>query len=90
MSITHSECVSVTLVIQHAMRLRHIVLCGLSVCLSGSTIFFSTLSHKRRELLNKIIEHTMCFDILYKFCLKYSYSNGNSERFYRKRTYVFM
>jgi hypothetical protein len=30
MSITYSECVSVTLVIQHSMRMRHTVFCGLS------------------------------------------------------------
>jgi len=34
--MTHSECVSVALVIQHAMRMRYVVVCGLS----GSTIFF--------------------------------------------------
>jgi hypothetical protein len=34
--ITYSECVFVALVIQHAMRMRHIINCGLPV----STILF--------------------------------------------------
>jgi hypothetical protein len=36
-SITYSECVFVALVIQHAMRIRHIFTCGLCC----STIFFT-------------------------------------------------
>jgi hypothetical protein len=39
-SITYSECVFVALVIQHAMRMRLIIICGLS----GSTIFFHIIS----------------------------------------------
>jgi hypothetical protein len=35
-NITYSECVSVALVTQHKMHVRHIVICDLS----GSTIFF--------------------------------------------------
>ena len=49
MSIKYSECISVALGIQHAMRMRHIVICGLL----GTTIFFSKLSHKRQDFRKK-------------------------------------
>jgi hypothetical protein len=39
-NIIQSECVFVALGIQHAMRMRHIVICDLS----GSTIFFHIIS----------------------------------------------
>ena len=39
-STTYSECVCIALIIQHAQRVRHIVICGLS----GSTIFSHIIS----------------------------------------------
>ena len=43
-SVMYSECVLRALGIQHAMRVRHIVICGLSV----SAIFFHTISQTAR------------------------------------------
>ena len=65
-SITYSECVFVVLGIQHAMRMRHTVICGLS----GSTIFLHIISLmawlKKKIIKKKYIyiyiytEHKMC------------------------------
>ena len=48
MSTTYSECVSVALVMQHSMHMRHIDICGLNGCAD-----FSTLSHKRAGFFGK-------------------------------------
>jgi hypothetical protein len=54
-SITYSEYVSVALVIQHAKRMRRvIVLC----CLTGSTIFHDLINGTIFE--KKFFEHKMC------------------------------
>ena len=44
--------VFVALSIQHAMLMRHIVICGLSC-----STFFLTFSHKRCDFRQKVIEH---------------------------------
>jgi len=42
-SITYSTCVFVVLGVQHAMRMRHIIICGLS----GSTNFGTNFRGKK-------------------------------------------
>jgi len=44
-NITYSERLSVALVIHHAMRMLHVVSCGLS-----EFTIFSTFSHKREDV----------------------------------------
>jgi len=71
-SITYSESVFVALDIQHAMRIRRVTLS--SVAWPTLQFFFSTLSHKRhdfRKKKKKVIEHKLCFNFLYNFCLKH-------------------
>ena len=56
MSITYCECVFVALVIQHAMRMSHIVICGLSGCI----IFFHFISQRHHFRKKKYVEHKIC------------------------------
>ena len=58
MSITQPVCVCVfvALVIQHAMRMRHIVVCGL---LRSTKVFFSHYLIKG-TIFENVTEHKMC------------------------------
>jgi hypothetical protein len=49
LSIAQSVCVFLAFGIQHAMCMRHTVICGMS----RSATFFSTLSHKRYDFRKK-------------------------------------
>ena len=60
--ITYSECVSEALVIQHAKRMRRIILPSVAC---PALLHFSTLSHKRHDFRKKVIKYYMCFDFLY-------------------------
>jgi len=55
---TYTRCVSVALGTRYAVRMRHMVVCGLS----GSTTFFNTISHTARFHIKtkNAIEHITC------------------------------
>jgi hypothetical protein len=63
----YSECVSVSLLMQHAKRIRHILLSPVTYL---AVQYFPTLSPKGHDFRGNFIEGKICFDVLYSFCLK--------------------
>jgi hypothetical protein len=67
-SVTYSKFVFVALVIQHAKRMRHIVIC----VLLGSTIFSHVISYNGTMFGKNITEHkNVCFDLICNSYLKH-------------------
>jgi hypothetical protein len=87
-SIMHSECLSVALFIQFAMRMRRIILPSVA-CLT--VLHFSTLSHRRHGFRRNVMKHKMCVLIFSTaFVRNISNSKKNSARYYHKCTQVSM
>ena len=59
-------CARISLLIQHATRMRRIVL---SFVASLASPYFSTLPHKLHDVWKNVVEYKMCFDFLYDVCL---------------------
>ena len=82
-SIAYSECVFVALSIEHAMRMRHIVVCDLS----GSAIFFSTLSHKRHNFRQNLLNIKCAFWFSLQLLVAIFLILGRNERDMIKNAY---
>ena len=65
-NITYSEYVSVVLGIQHVKRMHHVVICGLPC--SAVSFHLSSMAWFRKTVF---LTRNVCFDFLYKFCLKH-------------------
>jgi len=86
-SITHSECAYVTLCIQHAIRMRRIVLSSMDCT---SLHYLLTLSHKRHGFREGEKKRKMCLLVFSTNLAKKSHPDKNSTTYYHKCTPVFM
>ena len=81
-SITYSEYVFVALGIQRAMRIRHIIICGLP----GFSVFFHIIAWLSRK--KKYWTQNASFDLLYK-CFVWNIFNSN-EKFSKKLPQIYI
>jgi hypothetical protein len=66
-SVTYGFVLVAVFIIQPTKCMRHIILPSV-VC--SALPHFSTLSHKRHDFLEKLLNITVSFDFFYNFCLK--------------------
>jgi hypothetical protein len=66
-SVTQSECVFVALVMQHVMRMFHIAMSPVLLYSIFPHFLIKGTVFEKKTLLNV----NVCFDFLYKFCLKH-------------------
>jgi len=74
-SITYFEYMFVTIGIQHAMRIRHVIICGLPCC----TIFFH-LPQKPHDFRKKCIVYDWGFSVLCPQLLGYTSQRWGTVR----------
>jgi hypothetical protein len=68
--------VFVALAIQHAKRMRRIIL---SPVYCPALQYFSTLYHKWQDFREKVVEHKMCFDFLYNLSVIFPFQEAFSD-----------
>ena len=87
-SITYSEAVCVALVIQHTKRMFCIIQRPVAC---PALPYLSTLSHKRRNIKKKVIEHKICvLNLSTTFVSNIFQSKKTVARYYHKCRRVFI
>jgi hypothetical protein len=78
-SITYSDCISVALGIQNAMRMRRV----LSSCVSCSAVqYFSTLSHKRNDFGKKKVTERKIYVLIFSTTLFWNIPHSKNWAIY--------